>query len=97
MLLAGLERNSYNGEKCVDFFETYKQCKKQEVNSVSADSQNVQSSRAAHMPYARMQHRRAQSTVRDPPLSWRLPCNCLRQVETRLQRRREAQKGGLFS
>ncbi len=28
---AGLERNKFDGEKCADFFETYKQCKKQEV------------------------------------------------------------------
>ena len=28
---AGLERNKFDGEKCVDFFETYKQCKKEEV------------------------------------------------------------------
>ena len=33
MTCAGLERNSYDGEKCVDFFETYKQCKKREVMS----------------------------------------------------------------
>ena len=32
---AGLERNSYDGEKCVDFFETYKQCKKQEVTGLA--------------------------------------------------------------
>ena len=28
---AGLERNKFDSEKCADFFETYKQCKKQEV------------------------------------------------------------------
>ncbi len=36
VIRAGLERNSYDGEKCVDFFETYKQCKKQEVSRTRA-------------------------------------------------------------